>query len=200
MDQATDILKGIANAVGGFGNLAGIVIGIVVVLFVVRFVRGLLKGAPAGPAQEKGVKEERLADFPPPPPGQGRLRIEGRPARLRLVVAAPVGKGEPLDIDTIEDQLEQFVYGLGAIAKQDKPRIRLWPAQLSNKGFTLTFNKMMVRPEGRGKPSRWITIAGQTAPRPRPVMLGLVVQTDEVTSVGHLTPGPDQWTSVVQVS
>lgn len=200
MDQVTEILNGIAKAVGGYATLAGIVVGIVVILFLVRWLRRLFGAAPAGPAQERGVKEERLADFPPPPAGKGRLRIEGRPARLRVVVVAPVGKGEPLDADAVEDQLEQIVYGLGAVAKQDKPRIRVWPAQLSNKGFALTFNKMMVRPEGLGKPSRWITIAGQTPPRPRPMMLGLVVQTDEPTSVGHLTPGPEQWTSVVQVT
>ena len=200
MDQVTDLLRNLTNAVGGKQNLALIGAGLVVVLVVLRVLRGLFRGTVPGPAQERGVTEERLADFPPPPKGPARLKVEGRPARLRLVVVAPVGKDAAIDLSTVENQLEQIVYGLGTVAKQDKPRIRTWPAQLSNKGFALTFNRMMVRPEGLGKPSRWITIAGQTPPRPRPVMLGLVVETEEPTAVGHLTPAPDQWTTVVQVS
>src|SRR5437870_3255983 len=41
---------------------------------------------------EAGLKE-KLGDYPPPPglPGARRLTVEGEPARLRLVVAAPVG-------------------------------------------------------------------------------------------------------------
>lgn len=200
MDQVTEILKRVSDAVGGVPNLVMILVGVVVVLVVLRAVRSLFKGSASGPAQERGVSEERLADYPPPPAGKARLKVEGRPARLRVVIVAPVGKDAAIDLATVESQLDQFVYGLGAVVKQDKPRIKVWPAQLSNKGFAMTFNRMMVRPEGLGKPSRWITIAGQTPPRPRPVMLGLVVQTEEPSCVGHLTPGPEQWATMVQVA
>lgn len=200
MDQATDLLKRLSDAVGGVQNLVMILVGIVGVVIVLRVVRGLLRGKPAGPAQERGVTEERLADYPPAPAGKARLKIEGRPARLRVVVVAPVGKDAAIDLATVENQLEQIVYGLGTVARQDKPRIRVWPAQLSNKGFAMTFNRMMVKPERPGQPSRWITIAGPTQPRPRPLMLGLVVQTEEPTAVGHLSPAPDQWATTVQVT
>jgi hypothetical protein len=199
MDQVTDILRQLSDAVGGQQNLAAIAAGIVVLLIVMRFVRGLFRGKAAGPAQERGVQEERLADFPPAPAGSAHLRVEGRPARLRLVIVAPVGKDAAIDVATVENQLDQIVYGLGKVAKRDHPRIKVWPPQLSNKGFTLTFVRMMVRPEPMGRPSRWILVAGPTLPRPRPLMLGLVVQTEEPSSVGHISVTAEQWTSVVQM-
>lgn len=206
MDQS-DFLQRLRGWISQAGNDTGVDLKVVAVgvavlllfLVAVRFLKRRLFGHAAGPAQEEGVTEENLASYPPPPPGSKRLTIEGRPVRLRLVVVAPVGRDASIDLSQIETLLDQIVYGLGAIARQDKPRVRAWPPQMSNKGFSLTFNRMLRRPEKPGQPSRWILVAGQTPPRPRPVMLGLALLADEPNAVGHLTLTSEQWPNILRV-
>ena len=49
------------------------------------------------------------------------------------MVVAPVGK-KHIDSGDVEALLNQMVRGTGdAIAHQDRPRVRIWPAQLSSK-------------------------------------------------------------------
>lgn len=178
------------------------VIVLVAALIVLLIVRGLLRslfGGKAGPAQERGVDSEDLASYPPPPAGSKRVLVEGVPARLRLVIVATVGKQSAIDPAAVEGLLDQFLRGLGALAKQDRPRVRVWPSQLSSQGFGPTFHRQVQRPEPDGKPSRWILVAGQTPPRPRPLLLGLALWADEPNSVGRLTLKPEQWAEVVRV-
>lgn len=177
---------------------AGVAV-LLVLLVVIRVAKRVLYGGSGG-ARGLGVSEEDLTKYPPPPPaGPKQLTIEGRPVRVRLIVVAPVGKDSDIEVGDIEPMLDQFIFGLAGVAKYDKPRIRVWPAQISNKGFSFTFNRMMRKPEKIGQPSRWILIAGQTLSRPRPVMLGLAVLADEVNSVGHLTLRPEQWGTLLRV-
>src|SRR5205085_1095599 len=102
----------------------------------------------------------------------------GNPVRLRLVVVAPIGREETIDPANIERVLDQVVKGLGAIVKQDKPRVRVWPAQLSNQGFAPTFHRLVESPDKPGKPSHWLMVAGPTPPRPRPILLGIACWAD----------------------
>lgn len=187
-------------------SLRYVVIGVgvgalLVLLLVVRSAKRFLYGAfGGGPAHDRGVAEEDLTKYPPPPPaGPKRLTVEGRPVRVRLIVVAPVGKDMDIDVNDVEPMLDQFVFGLGSVAKSDKPRIKVWPSQVSNKGFSFTFNRMMRKAEKPGQPSRWILVAGQTSSRPRPVMLGLALYAEDVNSVGHLTIKPEQWATVLRV-
>jgi hypothetical protein len=205
--EQVDFLQRLRNLISQAGNdsgvnLVAVGVGVAVLLLflvAVRFLKRWLFAHAAGPAQETGVIEEDLADFPPPPAGTKRLMIEGRPVRLRLVVVAAVGRDAAVDISQIETLLDQIVYGLGTIARQDKPRVRAWPPQLSNKSFAVTFNRMVRRPEKPGQPSRWILVAGQTPPRPRQVMLGLALLADEPNAVGNLTLTSEQWSATLRV-
>ena len=140
--------QGVANAVGGFKNLAGIVIGIVVILFVVRFLRGCSRRGGTGP--EKGVKEER-SPISPAACRKGSAKVEGA-TRTAALVGRSVG-GRTHRSRHGRDQLEQLVYGLGAVAKQKAPHPR-WPAQLSNRALPDFQQEMVARKAG--KPSRWI--------------------------------------------
>src|SRR5947209_7587431 len=67
--------------------------GLVALLVLLVLARKLLGGRrKEGLDPDRGL-EENLAEYPPPgPPGSMRLTVAGQPARLRLVVAAPVGK------------------------------------------------------------------------------------------------------------
>jgi hypothetical protein len=149
---------------------------------------------------ERGLREN-LAEYPPPPgkPGSSRLLVVGVPARLRLVVLAPVGKLAQVNPDTAGPLLDHVVHALGKIAQQDKPRIRVWPPQLSQHGFAVTFHRLTQKPEPDGQLSRWVLLAGQARVGVYHILLGLALLTDEKTSVGRRTLRPEQWTEVLRI-
>jgi hypothetical protein len=194
---------------GGGGGLSGIVLlglvgmGVLIVLLIVllaiyRFL--IPKPPPKGPAQEKGVGIEDLAELASPPPqGSLVLTVEGAPVRLRLVVVAPVAKSHHFGEEVVPDLLDAFLRGLGEIARQDVPEVRIWPPQLSHQGFATTFQRMMRRPEPEGKPSPWVLLAGQTPPRPKPLLLGLALEAAHPNSIGRVTVPPEKWSEMLRI-
>jgi hypothetical protein len=142
-----------------------------------------------------------LNDCPLPvrPPGERRLFVYHLPARLRLVVVAPPGTEHDVDATAVEKLLERVLPGLGAVAAQDKPRIRVWPAQLSQQGFTNSFHRRTVKEEPEGEPSRWVLAAGRATAGRQPVLLGLGLWADEPNTLGRITLGPHQWLDVLRL-
>ena len=123
----------------GIGGGAGLFLLVVVVWLG----RGKKKVNP-----ESGLSEN-LGTYPPAPVGgRRRLQLYGQPGRLRLVVVAPTGK-KTIETGEVERLLNQVVRGLGDIVRQDKPRVRIWPAQLSIPGFAPTFHRLTRRPSRR---------------------------------------------------
>jgi hypothetical protein len=145
--------------------------------------------------------DEDLEEFAPPPGlvGSRRLFIEGVPARLRLVVAAPLGKGAALTETAIGEVLDQVRWGLGAIARQDQAAFRIWPVQLSAHGFPAVIHRNIHKPEPEGQPSHWVLLAGPTPLRPHSVLLGLAVFTDQATAIGHLNMDAGQWMKTLSI-
>src|SRR5256885_7556662 len=101
------------------------------VLVLVQIARGRKKEPPD---LEKGLRED-LKSYPPAPPvaDSRRLSVNGIPGRLRLVVMAPTGKTqEAIMPDQVAELLNAVVRGLGGFVSADKPRIKVWPPQLSS--------------------------------------------------------------------
>jgi hypothetical protein len=146
---------------------------------------------------EAGLVED-LSTYPPAPrgPRHYELRVMNQAVRLRLVVVAPVGKKPVGKVDSV---LEQVFRGLGEVSIDDKPRIRVWPPQLSITGFAPTFFRLTHRPEPEGKPSRWVLLAGPARAGSTPVLLGLVCQADEPSRLGLVTVGELQWGEMLEV-
>jgi hypothetical protein len=119
---------------------------------------------------------------------------------LRLVVLAPAGKQNFVDPEAAADILNQLAHGLGAVAQIDKPRVRVWPPQLSHSGFAPTFHRLVSRPEPDGQPSRWILIAGPVRAGGGPVLLGLAGYADKATMEGRLSMEENQWASVMRIA
>jgi hypothetical protein len=165
-----------------------------------RHLRALLR-LPLRPVREEPRLDEDLANFVPPPglPGPRRLFIEGVPARLRLVVVAPQGKGTTIAETDIREVLDQVRWGLGAIARQDQAALRVWPVQLSAHGFPAVFHRQLHKAEPEGQPSHWVLLAGPTPPRSHPVLLGLAVWTDDATTIGQLTMDAGQWLRTLDI-
>ena len=121
------------------------------------------------------------------------------PARLRLVVVAPVGKGMMVDATAVESLLDQIVPGLGQVARDDKPRVLVWPAQISHHGFGATFQRTTHRPEADGEPSHWIVVAGRAQVGKVPLALGLALWSEQPSTVGRLNLEMHQWLDVIRL-
>src|SRR5262245_35104201 len=172
--------------------IAAVVV-LVVAGFLLRSFFGLFK-AKRKPFGEDDPLKENLAEYPPPPrAGPRRLLVQGYNARVRLVVLAPVGKAAKIDATKADALLEHVVRGLGAVAGQDKPRVRVWPPQLSDSGFTETFLRVVRKPEADNQASRWVLLAGRAKVGQSYVLLGLGLLTDEATNLGKLRPDADEW-------
>jgi hypothetical protein len=174
-----------------YGGVAGGGL-LVMVLLVLLVFRGKKKVDPEG-----GLGED-LSTFPAAPTGKRhyQLSVLNTPVRLRLVVVAPVGKRPVGKVDSV---LEQILRGLGEVSIDDKPRIRVWPPQLSTAGFAPTFFRLTKKPEAEGKPSRWVLLAGPARSGSAPVLVALACQTDAPTKMGLITLTETQWNEVLRV-
>jgi hypothetical protein len=145
---------------------------------------------------------EILAEYPPAPgpPGPRQVSVEGVPGRVRLVVLSPVGKQARIDATKAEALLNYAVRGLGDVIRHDRPRVRVWPPQLSVQGFAVTFHRLTQKPEPEGKPSHWVLLAGEARVGQHYILLGMAVWTEERTALGRLTLTPDRWPEVVRVT
>jgi hypothetical protein len=132
-------------------------------------------------------------------PGLRWLYIYHLPVRLRLVVLAPPGKDAEVDALAVERLLDGVLPGLGGIAANDRPKIRVWPTQLSRKGFTAVFHRCTVKTEPEGQPSRWVLVAGRAMLGRQPVLLGLGLWAGEPNTIGRLTLEPHQWLDVLRL-
>ncbi len=156
-------------------------VALVLLLIVLVLVRALWRTLFGGRREAKRDWDRELrldlADCPLPTRGWGErfVTVYHLPAQLRLVVVAPAGTGVEVDATAVEQLLDRIVPGLGAVAAHDRPRIRVWPAQLSSAGFGTVFHRCTLRPEPEGEPSRWVLLAGraQVGRQPLLVVLGL---------------------------
>jgi hypothetical protein len=176
-----------------YGAIAvGILLLLVILIFLMS--RGKKRVNP-----ESGLDED-LSEYPPAPgkPGSRRLTIHGRPVRLRLVVVGPVGKRNIAE-GGVEALLDEVLRGLGQIAQQDKPRIKIWPPQLSQQGFAPTFFRKTQCPERAGKPSHWLLAAGPSRAGGRPVLLGLAMWADDKGPMEQKILTETEWDEALQI-
>jgi hypothetical protein len=149
---------------------------------------------------ERGQRES-LVEYPPPPPaGVRQLSANGVPVRLRLVVISPTGKAQaPISLDDVPDLLDDVLLGLGAFVRSDKPRVKLWPPQLSVAGFAPTFHRLVKSPDEGIKSSRWVKLAGPARTGRRPILLGLALLADEPCKLGDVHVEATEWGKLLQV-
>jgi hypothetical protein len=145
--------------------------------------------------------EEHLEEYPPPKPSTGdrQLKVEGVPVRLRLVAIAPAGKADVIDEEKIGEMLERLVPGLGEVFQADKPRVRIWPLQLSYEGFAKHFHRNTILPEEEGDPTPWVVLAGRAKLGKQQIMVGLALLASKPTTIRRRTLDSHEWPTVVRV-
>jgi hypothetical protein len=172
---------------------------LVLILILRRLGRGLFRRRAEVIDWEEGLREQ-LDDCPVPVrmPNSKLLLVHHLPARVRLVVVAPVGKDSSLAAADVPHLLELAIPGLGDMLRQDEPRLRVWPGQLSTQGFAVLFQRCARKTEPEGAPSRWVLLAGKVLVGKQPVLLGLALWTDKPNTVGRMDVEARQWLDVVR--
>jgi hypothetical protein len=190
---------GLADQVRDYWVYAAVGAGVLVALVVLyRIATGRQK---KHPDLEKSLRED-LASYPPPPTAAGprRLSVNGVPVRVRLVVMAPTGKQQTAILpDDVPDLLDDVLRGLGGFVKSDRPRIKVWPPQLSVAGFAPTFHRLVESPDREGTASRWVKLAGPARTGKRPVLLGLALWADEPCKLGDVHVETTEWNELLRV-
>jgi hypothetical protein len=176
------------------------------VLFILAWsVRAVFRSLFGGPATESidsdATFTEDLENAPLPtvPPGDHVLTVYHVPVRLRVAVVAPLNRALDVDATAIEKLLDRVVPGLGEIARRDRPKIRVWPQQLSYTGFATAFHRRMRKAEPENFPSRWILVAGRAHMGAQPLLVGFALWADEPNTIGRLTLEPHQWLDILRL-
>jgi hypothetical protein len=192
--QANDLVDRITDNWVLIAAGAGVVVAAMVLL---RIAAGRKR---PHPDLESGLRED-LAEHPPPPPVAGRrLAVNGTPVRLRLVVVAPTGKlQDAITPEGVSDLLDDVFHGLSAYVKADKPRVRVWPPQLSVAGFAPTFHRLVASPDAGRETSRWVKLAGPARTGKRAILLGLAVLADEPVKLGDLQVETTEWGELLEI-
>jgi hypothetical protein len=135
LDASPEGLREILQSWGWWVLLGVVALLVLLILFAIgsKFLRLFGGGGGRRRKAEGSSLEEHLSQYPPlkPSTGDRRLLVENVPVRLRLLVVAPAGKADEIDEDNLDKTLEKILPGLGHIYNADKPRVRIWPVQLS---------------------------------------------------------------------
>ncbi len=191
---------------GGWWVVLGVaaLLAFALLMLTVRLIEAL-GGALFGRREDHADLERRLQldleGCPPPqtPWGDPHLACYHLPVRLRLVVIASPGKDDRVDESAVEQLLDRVVPGLGRVARHDRPFARVWPPQLSQQGFAVTFHRCASPPGAEGEPSRWVLVAGKVQAGRESFLLGLGLWAAEPNTIGRLTLEPHQWLDVLRL-
>jgi hypothetical protein len=179
---------------------AGLLLALVLGLLLRRLWRALFRRRQEPSAWDRELDID-LDECPLPtrPPGEKQLTVYHHPARLRLVVVAPVGREGDVDATAVEKLLDRVVPGLGAAAEADRPKVRVWPSQVSHHGFAAAFHRHTRKAAQRGEPSRWVLLAGRAQLGRQQLMVGLGLWADEPITIDRVNIQPHQWLDVLRL-
>ena len=171
--------------------------------FAIRVIARLLRQPENGRRSQSDLRFD-LAALPLPVAGTTPfpLRLYHLPARLALVVVAPLGReGGVVDVDAIPRLLDEAVPGLGKVYGLCEPKTWVWPVQLSAKGFR---HQIAGGLHVAGQPlagSPWTVIVGRASDGERQYMIGLALRTNGPNKLDVVeVESPQKWLDVVRLA
>lgn len=183
----------------------------ILVLLVAAAALGLLVVAGVGfallrrPASRRAPEQDLSVDVPSlgahgPATTGPRLEFYGTPVRVAVLVIAPAGRGEPPSQEQLPEIAEYLLPGLMAVLRRDQPLFRLWPPQLSSRGFSHAFFNNMRLPGRRGKGTPWCSVVGKFAVADRGYLAGFVCVAGAANGLSEVVVEHEgQWLDVLRV-
>ncbi len=152
-------------------------------------VAALAQNAPGG---------ETLAKIIAGPP---TLEFFNLPVRLFAVIVAPVGRlREAPSDEELSEMLDCIVPGLDQIAAAHRPAIRVWPRQVSVRGFAHAVFTNVKLPDERDKKNPWSIAAGLFKVDDQPMMAGLVLQAERPNRHGqYIMQREEDWLGILRI-
>ncbi len=179
---------------------------LVALWIVVRVVARLLREREPKPSSseptEATVDLERLS-LPLPVDGAASpLRLYHLPARLALVVVAPLGReSEVVEVDCVPVLLDRSVPGLGRLFDRTRPKTVVWPVQVSAAGFARRLATWLTANGRSLKNSPWTVVVGRSSADDRHYLLGLVLRTEQPTQLEVVeVDSPYKWLDTVRLA
>jgi len=129
------------------------------------------------------------------------LKVHNLPARLGVVVLAPLGRLDLPGDEEIPNILDGLVPGLGKFVADDTPIVRSWPNQVSVGGFA---NNLSLHMQVGGKDlteTPWCLVAGKTKRPDGLLLVTLALAAEASNRLGVVRLDDEsQWMQAIQVS
>ena len=183
------------------GRLVGVALLVFIVLvFLTRRVVKLFRK----PKEISLVDPLRVVDLSAEPLGKNErtdLKVHNLPARLGVVVLAPLGRLDLPGDEEIPNILDGLVPGLGKFVADDTPIVRSWPNQVSVGGFA---NNLALHMQVGGKDlteTPWCLVAGKTKRPDGLLLVTLALAAEASNRLGVVRLDDEsQWMQAIQVS
>ncbi len=183
------------------GRLVGVALLVFIVLvFLTRRVVKLFRK----PKEISLVDPLRVVDLSAEPLGKNErtdLKVHNLPARLGVVVLAPLGRLDLPGDEEIPNILDGLVPGLGEFVADDTPIVRSWPNQVSVGGFA---NNLSLHMQVGGKDlteTPWCLVAGKTKRPDGLLLVTLALAAEASNRLGVVRLDDEsQWMQAIQVS
>ena len=130
-----------------------------------------------------------------------RISVYHMPAHVGLVVIAPLGRdGQSPTLTEVSSLLDQIVPGLAEVVSHDQPTVRVWPRQLSAKGFAHSLARHVQLPGEHGRGSPWCLVTGRASLDDKPFGIGMALRTAMPNSLSLIVLESDhQWLDVLRI-
>ncbi len=198
-----DLPKIITNNLDLWPYVLLAVAAVVVLSLVRRFLRRRKKSKGTLPAELTiDVAELCPGGVPQGPPAAGpTLEFYNLPVRLLAVVIAPVGRlRQPPRGEELPEVIDCILPGLDRINAAHRPAVRVWPRQMSVRGFAHSFFTHVKLPDERTKKNPWSMVAGLFKVDDQPMMAGLVLQTDKPNRHGqYVMEREEDWLGILRI-
>lgn len=176
---------------------AGAVVALLIVISAIAQLRRK-RPAHAGPALAINLAAH---DLGPPPLNGPQLECHNVSVRLAVLVLAPVGRLSEIPPGPALGALCQALLpGLPEVISAHQTAIRIWPAQLSPRGFAHAFLANIGLPPDRAKGSPWTAVAGKFDTGSRHFMAGMALRSEFANSLTCFTmEQPSDWFDTLRV-